>query len=79
MNPRGDPVCEVIEITNEGIETISKALDLYNKVLDQIVPWKTYEKTVKELDRFRSDYSKLVGSLLVKMPKQLLQRNSVHL
>ncbi|KAJ6633170.1 Hemolysin E [Pseudolycoriella hygida] len=58
---------EVIEITKEGIETINKALDLYNKVLDQIVPWETYEETVKELDRFRSDYSnesaQLVGEV----------------
>lgn len=56
-----------IEITKEGIETIDKALELYNKILDQIVPWKTYEETVKELDRFRDDYSnesaKLVGEV----------------
>lgn len=54
----------VIEITKEGIETINKALDLYNKVLDQIVPWKTYEETVKELDRFREDYSNEAGKLV---------------
>lgn len=62
---------EVIEITKEGIETIDKALALYNKILDQIVPWKTYEDTVKELDRFREDYSnesaKLVGEVKTLM------------
>ncbi|KAJ6646941.1 Hemolysin E [Pseudolycoriella hygida] len=58
---------EVIEITKEGIETIYKVLDLFDKVLDQIVPWETYEQTLKELDRFRSDYSnesaQLVGEV----------------
>ncbi|KAJ6639526.1 Hemolysin E [Pseudolycoriella hygida] len=56
-----------IEITIEGIEALNKALDLYNKVLDQIIPWKTYEETIKELDRYRADYSnesaQLVGEV----------------
>ncbi|KAJ6642562.1 Hemolysin E [Pseudolycoriella hygida] len=60
-------VKEVIEITKEGIEALNQALDLYNKVLDQIIPWKTYEETVKELDRYREDYSnesaQLVGEV----------------
>ncbi|KAJ6643445.1 Hemolysin E [Pseudolycoriella hygida] len=67
MKGEAAAIKEVIEITKEGIETINKALNLYNKVLDQIVPWETYEQTVKELDRFRSDYSnesaQLVGEV----------------
>lgn len=57
----------VVEITKESIETIKSALELYNKVLDQIIPWKTYEETCKELDRYREDYSnesaELVGQV----------------
>lgn len=64
-------VKEVIGITKEGIETINAALDLYNRVLDQIVPWQTYEEAVKELDRYRQDYSnesaKLVGEVKTLM------------
>lgn len=33
-------------------------------MLDQIIPWKTYEETVKELDRFRDDYSNESGQLV---------------
>lgn len=55
---------EVMEITKEGVDTINKALELYNKVLDKIVPWETYDKTVKELDRFRDDYSNESATLV---------------
>lgn len=60
-----------LDVAKEGIETIDKALDLYNKVLDKIVPWDELNKTIAKLDQFRSDYSKeaaaLIGDVKTKM------------
>lgn len=58
---------EVIKITKEGINTINNALGLYNKVLDQIVPWQKFDETVKELDRYRDDYSNESAELVGKI------------
>lgn len=44
------------------IRPISRALGFYNRELDQVVPWKMYERTVKDLDRY--EYSKESGQLV---------------
>lgn len=49
---------EVIQITKNGVDTVSRALELHNKVLDEIIPWRMYDRTVKELNRYLEDYSK---------------------
>jgi hemolysin E len=49
------------------IETFEKALDLYNRVVDTVIPWTTFENTIKEMTKFQTDYSyeaaKLVGNV----------------
>lgn len=40
-----------------GIERSSEALALYDRVLDQVVPWKEFNATLVELDNYRKDYS----------------------
>lgn len=70
-------VKEVIGITKEGIETITKTLDLYQKVLDKIVPWEEYEKTVRELDRFRNEYSNESAQLVGEV-KTLIKNAEDH-
>lgn len=58
---------EAVELIKDALETADQALDLYNKVLDQIIPWGTFEDTLSRLDQFRDDYSaeaaKLVGKV----------------
>lgn len=48
---------QAIQMTKGGIEAMNNALGLYNKVLDQIIPWKAFQDTVRELDRYSSDYT----------------------
>lgn len=48
----------------EGIENAGAVLDLYNNVLDRIVPWKEFEVTITELDKYRNDYSKESADVL---------------
>ncbi|TKT27129.1 hemolysin E [Escherichia coli] len=46
-------------------------MDLYNKYLDQVIPWQTFDETIKELSRFKQEYSQ-AASVLVGNIKTLL-------
>lgn len=67
MNPG-----EAVQIVKDCIDTADSALNLYNRVLDQIIPWKTFEETIKEVDRFKDDYSQEAGQLVGEVKKLLL-------
>jgi hemolysin E len=64
----------VVKVTKEGIDAADKALDLYNKVLDQVIPWSTFEDTLKEMVSFEKDYSDEAGKLIGSV--QTLLQNS---
>ncbi|WP_235501631.1 hemolysin E, partial [Trabulsiella odontotermitis] len=55
---------QTVEVVKTSIETADKALDLYNKYLDQVIPWNTFEDTVKELSRFKDQYSQAASTLV---------------
>lgn len=57
MAERKSDISDAIKIAKEGIDAVNSALGLFNKVLDQIIPWNTFEGTIKKLDRYREDYS----------------------
>ncbi|CAM3870595.1 hemolysin E [Rahnella bruchi] len=65
-----DPA-KTVQVIKDSIDAADKALDLYNKVLDQVIPWNTFQKTVEELSRFKDDYSQK-SSVLVGEVKTLL-------
>lgn len=60
---------QTVEVVKSAIETADGALDFYNKYLDQVIPWKTFDETIKELSRFKQEYSQeasvLVGDIKV--------------
>lgn len=60
-----------IKIAKDSIASVTSALDLYSTALDQPIQWEMFERIVKELDRFRGDYSKQSG-ILVGEVKTLL-------
>lgn len=47
----------VIETIKEGIDTADKMMELYNKHIDRIIPWKEFKETLDELNKFRGNYS----------------------
>ncbi len=77
---------KTVEVVKNAIETADGALDLYNKYLDQVIPWQTFDETIKELSRFKQEYSQaasvLVGDIktflwiarisILKQPKQCM-------
>lgn len=62
---------ETVKIIDDSINAADKALDLYNKVVDQVVPWNAFEETIKEIERFKDEYS-TEASTLVGETKTLL-------
>lgn len=74
LHPKNEVAAEakvVIKVINEGIETADKALTMYDKVIDRVVPWKTFNETLVDLDKFRKDYSvesaELIGEVKTLM------------
>uniref|UniRef100_UPI001FCCE018 hemolysin E n=1 Tax=Escherichia coli TaxID=562 RepID=UPI001FCCE018 len=58
---------KTVEVVKNAIETADGALDLYNKYLDQVIPWQTFDETIKELSRFKQEYSQaaLMNPLMI--------------
>lgn len=59
------------ETTKAALKITDEALELYSKVLDSIVPWKAFNKTLVELDKYTDYYSQqsalLIGDIKVLM------------
>lgn len=69
---------KTVEVVKNAIETADGALDLYNKYLDQVIPWQTFDETIKELSRFKQEYSQAV-SVLVGDIKTLLMDSRISI
>lgn len=61
-----------IRITKQGFEIVDKGLELYTKVLDEVVPWKSIEETVKGLDRYRDNYSNEAADIIGEIKTLIL-------
>lgn len=46
-----------LKAIRDSATTAINAIDLYNSVIDRIVPWKEFNETLVELDKFRDDYT----------------------
>jgi hemolysin E len=44
-----------------GIEAADTALTLYNRVIDQVIPWQSFDHTVRVLKEHEAQYSKQAG------------------
>ncbi len=57
---------KTVEVVKNAIETADGTLDLYNKYLDQVIPWQTFDETIKKMSCFKQEYSQesvLVGDI----------------
>ncbi|KAJ6618223.1 Hemolysin E [Pseudolycoriella hygida] len=64
---------QAITLTKQSIDSLNSVLSLYSTVLDRIIPWGTFNNTIKELDRYRDDYSNESGQLVNEI-KNLMNR-----
>lgn len=69
---------KTVEVVKNAIETADGALDLYNKYLDQVIPRQTFDETIKELSRFKQEYSQ-AASVLVGDIKTLLMDSGISI
>lgn len=69
---------KTVEVVKNAIETADGALDLYNKYLDQVIPRQTFDETIKELSRFKQEYSQ-AASVLVGDIKTLLMDSQISI
>lgn len=51
---------------------MDKALEMYNKVFDKIVPWSELNRTISKLDEYRDDYSKEAAALLGEIKTKMM-------
>lgn len=63
------------EIANEALTTTDEVLGMYIEVLDRAVPWKAFEQTLAELDKYKSVYSEQSVSLIDDI--KLLMKNAI--
>lgn len=61
-----------IETAKIDIQKADEAVDFFNKVLDQTVPWHTFSDSLFEMDKFRSDYSAATAALILEIKRLLL-------
>ena len=69
----------VLGTVTAGIEASDKALALYNKYIDQLIPWKTFEDTIKDITKYEKDYSKKAADLVGEVKTLLLNSNDYYL
>lgn len=62
-----------METVMKVIDVSSQAMDLFHKVIDQVVPWKTFEATLNQLDEFRSEYSEKAAERVAEVKLYLSQ------
>lgn len=60
-----------LDVFNKGVQALDKALDLYDKRIDKVVPWNVFQETLSSLDKYRSDYSKEAATLIGDLTTQM--------
>lgn len=71
--PQGSNEAQVaIETAKIDIQKADEAVDFFNKVLDQTVPWHTFSDALYEMDKFRSDFSVETAALILEIKRVLL-------
>lgn len=61
-----------IETAKMDILKADEAVDFFNKVLDQTVPWHTFSDSLFEMDKYRSDYSVETAALILEIKRLVL-------
>lgn len=70
---------KVVKIAQDGLDASYRALDLYNQVIDNVIPWKTFEDTIHELTKHEKDYSNQSGVIVGNVKTLLLNSQDEYL
>lgn len=61
-----------IETAKIDIKRADEAVDFFNKMLDQTVPWQTFSDSLFEMDKYRTDFSVATAALILQIKRLLL-------
>ncbi|MCC2615188.1 hemolysin E [Aestuariibacter halophilus] len=67
-----------VAVIDKSLTAADKAIDLYNKGLDQLIPWKTFEETVNNLAEYQDHYSKAAGAMVGKVKSLLMDSEDAY-
>jgi hemolysin E len=66
------------DIISKGLTTAQAALDVYNKTIDQVIPWKTFDDAIAELLRYQDEYSEQAAALVAGIKTLLLNSRDAY-
>lgn len=72
------PVSEVTKTAKDVIETAHKTLELYDKAVDRLIPWKSFEETIQKLGQYQESYSSKAAPLVGKVKTLLLNSQNEY-
>lgn len=61
-----------VETTNEAIKSTGDVIKLYHEVLDRVVPWKAFNETMINLDRYKEQYSNQSAEIIAEIKSLMM-------
>ena len=71
-------VTEVVDTVKNGVKAANEVLDLYNKSVNQLIPWDTYKQAMESLRQNRKQYSDAAAEIVGKVQTLLLNSSDEY-
>lgn len=62
----------------QALDAANQAIDIYERVVDKIIPWEQYNNTLQEIERYKDDYSEKSADLVGKTKTLLLNAQDAY-
>ena len=69
---------EVVDTAKNGVDAANEALDLYNKSVNQLIPWDTFMQAMKDLRDNEKQYSDVAAVIVGKVQTLLLNSSDEY-
>jgi len=63
---------EVVDIAEKANKAVSNAIDVYNKMVDQVIPWATFDGIISNLKGNKDQYSAAAAVIVGEVQKLLM-------
>jgi len=68
----------VVDTADKAIKAADQALDLYNKMVDQVIPWNEFKSTMEALEANQKQYSNQAAVIVGEVQTLLLNSNDAY-
>lgn len=62
-----------METAKKAIDALSEAMDWFSEIINESVPWQTFEDTLNELEKFRDEYSQKAAEKVAEVKMHMSQ------